>query len=146
MKIKLLTATVLLAAASAIAPTLVRAQDPPAETYQPGFWQPVARYNPSRLVEVRLVNRSGYTLLYDLTSDEVAPRRLTPGASTVLTNIRPDSYISLYSDDASQAVGLPVRYNVSASDNVVTNVVSRSTTGISEQTMHLHPNGGIYIY
>jgi hypothetical protein len=146
MKIKLLTAVALLAALGSIASLPVRAQEPPANTYNPGFWQPVERYDPSRLTQVRLVNRSGYILLYSLTTDEAVSRRLLPGGTVVLSNIRPDSYIVVYSSDTAAQAGSPVKYNITVSNNVITTTVTRNPIAPGEQTIHLHPNGGIYVY
>ncbi|MDY7012801.1 MAG: hypothetical protein SVX43_04230 [Cyanobacteriota bacterium] len=146
MKHHLAIATALLATLGVMAPSPMRAQARPVEVSQAGFVQPVARYNPRSTAEVRLVNRSGYTLLYDLTSDEAEPRRLPPGGTVVMTNIRPDSYVLIYSDDASEQGSSPIDFNVTASGSSITTRITRSSTIPGDQTMHLHGNGGIFVY
>ena len=42
--------------------SVVQAQVPSAETYQPGYWQPVARFDTKRIVEVNIINNT--CLLY----------------------------------------------------------------------------------
>ncbi|MDY6782276.1 MAG: hypothetical protein SW833_06955 [Cyanobacteriota bacterium] len=146
MKHHLAIATALVAALGATTPSLALAQNPPAQTYEPGFWQPVARYNPNSRAEVRLVNRTGRTLFYDLTSDDATSRRLRPGATVLMTNIRPDSYVLVYSEDTSEQGGFPVEYRVSADANRITATISRGATLPGDQTLHLHGNGGIFVY
>jgi hypothetical protein len=146
MKHHLALATALVAALGIITPSLVQAQDPPAETDETGFWQPVARYNPNSPVQVRLVNRTGYALLYDLTSDEAEPRRLPPGTTVVMTHIRPDSYVVMYSENTNEQGSYPLEYNVTASENSITTTLVRGATLPGDQTLHLHGNGGIFVY
>ena len=40
------------------------AQNPPARTYQPGYWQPIARVNSKSPVTVTLVNQTKFPLSY----------------------------------------------------------------------------------
>ncbi|MBD2578108.1 hypothetical protein [Oscillatoria sp. FACHB-1406] len=136
----------LLAAFGMTTPLLVRAQEPPANTYQPGFWQPVARYDATRSARIRLVNRTDSALQYNLTSELGGTRRLFAGESVILSNVEPDSYVIVYSEDKTEQAGFPVRYRIAVSDNLVTVDIVRSATALGEQTVHLHPNGGIFVY
>lgn len=47
----------------------VFAQNSPARTYQPGYWQPVARVNPGGPVNVMLINQTKSPLKYNFLDD-----------------------------------------------------------------------------
>jgi hypothetical protein len=140
MKIQGIALMVLLT--GAIAPPMVHSPQPAIAQ----VWEPVARYNPNVTARVRLVNQSGYTLFYDLTADDLEPRRLPPGNSVTLNNIRRDSYVIAYSANTSSMDSEPVTYEVSVSGNTVTVVIQRSSVPPGDTTLHLHHTGGIYVY
>lgn len=140
MKIQHLALLALLT--GAIAPPIVQfPQSAIAEA-----WEPIARYNPNTSANVRLVNQSGYALLYDMTGDEVNPLRLAPGRTAQINNLDRDSYIIVYSGNTSEIDSEPVEYDVSVVGNTVTVVIRRTSIPPGDHTLHLHHNGGIYVY
>lgn len=140
MKIQHLALLALLT--GAIAPPMI--QFPQAAIAQ--AWEPIARYNPNASANVRLVNQSGYALLYDMTADETDPMRLGAGRSAQINNISRDSYVVAYSSNTTEIDSEPIDYNVSVSGNTVTVVIRRASIPPGDQTLHLHHNGGIYVY
>ncbi len=66
-------------------PPSLPAQNPPATTFQPGPWQPVARVNTSRPVEIKIINQTDIDLNYDLSANiNSSPQLLSPSAETTL--------------------------------------------------------------
>ncbi|NJK47787.1 hypothetical protein HC931_06050 [Candidatus Gracilibacteria bacterium] len=55
---KRLIKAIFLAILSLIIPTLLTAQNPPASTYQPGFWQPKARVDLNRPIAMMITFHS----------------------------------------------------------------------------------------
>ncbi|NJL84076.1 MAG: hypothetical protein HC890_16240 [Chloroflexaceae bacterium] len=123
---------------------MLLAQNPPASTFQPGFWQPRARFNPGTPVRLKILNRTDSTLEYELSAQKVTPRPILPGNESALGNLPLPAYVFIYPNDAT--IGL--KYTVSVtSDNVVTLSVEklgRNTPG--DTTLNLHATGAIYIY
>lgn len=140
MKIQHLALLALLT--GAIAPTIVH----PPQSAIAQAWEPIARYNPNASANVRLVNQSGYALLYDMTADETDPSRLAPGGAAQINNISRDSYVVVYSGNTTEIDSEPIDYNVSVNGNTVTVVIRRASIPPGDHTLHLHHNGGIYVY
>lgn len=68
--------------------TIAEAQDPPATTYQPGFWQPVGRFDPKKPVKVKLVNKTDVALDYDISNlESFPPASVAPGETVLLEKI-----------------------------------------------------------
>lgn len=142
----LLTGTIGL---SVIPPVL--AETPPAQTYQPGFWQPVARFNPKENVSLKMVNESGIKLNYDITSLETdAPRDLENGQDIVLKDINISAYIMVYpaqNIDPDNPFALKFTVSVNEADNLVTVTVIKADKGfMGHRTINLQKTGAIYFY
>ncbi|MFP4010025.1 MAG: hypothetical protein ACLFV6_18800 [Spirulinaceae cyanobacterium] len=140
MKIQYLALLALLT--GAIAPPIVHL--PQSAIAQ--VWEPIARYNPNTSANVRLVNQSGFTLLYDMTADETNPIRLAPGGTAQINNLNRDSYVVVYSGNTTEIDSEPVEYDVSVIGNTVNVVIQRASIPPGDHTLHLHHNGGIYVY
>ncbi|MGF1482499.1 MAG: hypothetical protein ACFB4I_23985 [Cyanophyceae cyanobacterium] len=134
---KTLIATALIASVAAI-PEPLFAQ-PPATTYQPGFWQPVARVDLSRPVEVRLINQTGLDLDYGLSSDQSPPQRLAVGETVVLEGLPVPAYVLINPESLAS-----IQYDVSVTDNVVS--VTIKTGDPSNTTFNINEAGAIYVY
>ncbi|AKG22811.1 hypothetical protein [Calothrix sp. 336/3] len=133
----LVTATICL-----LAP--VNAQNPPARTYQPGPWQPVARFaNPKQTLRVVLINQSGIPLQYGLSSGD-ALNAVIPvkGKATVTTNVIPD-YILVY---PNKAENVDLNFQVTANGNTATVTITQTNEPPGYSTVNLHETGAIYIY
>jgi len=90
---RFLTLSLVLSLGLAFPPSLP-AQNPPATTFQPGPWQPVARVNTSRPVEIKIINQTDIDLNYDLSANiNSSPQLLSPGTETNLRGLVIPAYI-----------------------------------------------------
>ena len=150
MKTTSLIKALLLTALSLTFPALILAQNPPARTYQPGPWQPVARVDISRPLEIQIINKTDLLLDYDLSSNiNPSPRQLIPGETATLKGFTIPAYILVNrSIAASDPVPVNLKYEVSVDEN---NVIKLTITKIPESepgfsTFNLNKEGAIYIY
>lgn len=119
------------------------AQNPPAETYQPGPWQPVARVNPEANIQVNIINQTGVSLDYSLTTEDFKSQQVPVGETAELTNLPQDAYI-LINPQTSQ---VSIKFNIEVTgDNIVNINVQQSDDPSGESTVNIQPNGGIYQY
>ncbi|MEB3277702.1 MAG: hypothetical protein VKK42_02120 [Lyngbya sp.] len=121
---------------------LIAQQQSPASTYQPGFWQPVARVNPNDPVTANIINQSGVTIEYSLTTSPLGTRILADGSNTELASLAKDSYIIINPESSST----PVQFEITTDNNIVNVTVLRSSDFSGESTVHIHPTGAIYKY
>ncbi|WP_413165060.1 hypothetical protein ACL6C3_02505 [Capilliphycus salinus ALCB114379] len=117
-------------------------QQSPASTYQPGFWQPVARVNPNNPVTANIINQSGIPIEYSLTTSPLGTRTVANGSNTQLEDLEKDSYIIINAQSSST----PVQFEITTENNLVNVTVTRSSDLSGESTVHLHPTGAIYKY
>lgn len=156
-----LGAIAILSLGSIVAPS--RAQDPPAATFQPGFWQPQARFNPKKNLTVQIVNQTEFPLDFDIVSDEATrPTLIAAGETGTLENVGVDSYVMIYPDGSSnlpQDAILTLRFTADINertqmipdDNVAVITVTRSDPQISpkflgHRTVNFQRTGAIYFY
>lgn len=118
------------------------AQQNPASTYQPGFWQPVARVNFNNPVTANIVNRSGIPIEYSLTTSPMGTRALAEGGETRLEGLSEDTYIIINPKSTSRAI----QFEIGADNNIVNVTVIPSSDVSGESTVHIHPTGAIYKY
>ncbi|MBJ7900817.1 MAG: hypothetical protein GC158_13090 [Cyanobacteria bacterium RI_101] len=140
-----------------------QAQDPPAKTYQPGFWQPQARFNPKKNLTVKIVNATDFSLDYDIVSDgSSSPQTLAAGQTGVLEDVGVDSYIMVYpgaGTSSSDNSPLKIRFTATVNpgsqnipdDNVAVITVTSANSEVSPQflghrTMNFQRTGAIYFY
>lgn len=129
-----------------------QAQTPPAKTFQPGFWQPVARFNPDRSVSLILVNQAGTPLNFDLVTEEApAPRELPTGQSVTLTNLQNANYVMIYptapSDSAERPLTLKFTPQVDEKTNTVTvTIIEAEPSFLGHRTINLQKTGAIFFY
>lgn len=151
MKISYLSLITLLSSLTFTVPISVMAQDPPAETYQPGYWQPVARFDTRKPVEIKLFNKTELPLEYDLTDLEfVNPETLPPGETGTLQNFGDSAYVVIYSIISNTEAEMPftLRFKVNVTDeNVVMVTIEKAEPNFfGHRTLNLQKNGGIYLY
>ena len=149
MKSKILTTAALLVTANLIISVPVLAQDPPARTYQPGFWQPVARVNINLPIAIKLINQTEVVLEYSLTTNEAPPRQLLPRNTAVLREIPLPAYVLINptgSNPDSSRVYL--KYEVAVGDdNLVTVEIRQISDDIpGNTTLNIQESGAIYLY
>ncbi|MBD2652672.1 hypothetical protein H6G45_03995 [Synechocystis sp. FACHB-383] len=141
----------------------VEAQDPPATTYQPGFWQPIGRFDPKRPVKVKLVNETDLALDYDITNlESFPPTVVAPGESAMLENFGNNAYIMVYPDNATPStpeqsfvlkftVPVDARTQMVGDDNVAVITVTKGDVNIENRfyghrSINLQPTGAIFFY
>jgi hypothetical protein len=125
------------------------AQDPPAKTYSPGFWQPRARVNLKRPVEIKLINQTNINLEYDLSENiEQKPERLLSGKTSTLKNPAVPAYILINPDNSTpNTSSFNLKYEISTTDNVVTVKIKKVSSEIpGDTTLNLQETGAIYVY
>ncbi|MFN5514096.1 MAG: hypothetical protein ACK5CA_04925 [Cyanobacteriota bacterium] len=129
-----------------------QAQTPPAKTFQPGFWQPVARFNPDQAVSLTLVNQVSVPLNFDLVTEETpAPRQIPPGESVSLTNLPNSNYVMIYpatpSESAERPLTLKFTPEVEEKTNAVTVTISEAEPSfLGHRTVNLQKTGAVFFY
>ncbi|MGJ3252597.1 MAG: hypothetical protein ACFE0J_15935 [Elainellaceae cyanobacterium] len=121
------------------------AQTPPAQTFQTGPWQPIARVSPDRQPDVRLINQSGLIVDYSLTTSEFSSRQLPPNGSTILTAVPLPAFILINPQNSQETLW----YDISVNDesNVVTVELQRiDDAAAGYTTLNIQENGAIYAY
>ena len=129
---------------------LVQAQNPPAQTYQPGFWQPVARIDINRPSEVKLINKTDLILEYDLTNNQTEEvPNLAPGNTTSITGFKLPAYILIdpsTSNPDSSRIKLQYQVSVDSNNTVNVEIIRAEQNMMGNRTLNLHETGSIYIY
>lgn len=122
------------------------AQTPPATTYQPGYWQPVARVNPKSPITVTLVNQTGVRLNYNQL-DGSAEGDLPVGASKQVSGITLPSNIAVYDPSPQAATGRAggLKYVTSGNGNDVKVTILPTRSG-RDQVVNISRTGAVYIY
>jgi hypothetical protein len=132
-----------------------QAQNPPAKTYQPGFWQPVARFNPEQPVNLTLINQSGVTLNFDITSAEnLSPRDLPLGESVTLSNLGNVNYIMIYPVNTDPAINsgdrpLTLKFEVQVEEKTnaaQVTITQAEPSFLGHRTINLQKTGAIFFY
>lgn len=118
---------------------------PPASTYRPGFWQPVARINPKSPVTITLINNTGMNLKYNLLDDK-GEVDLPAGSSKQLSRFSLPANIAIYNSVASDS-RMPVGLNFtpSATNNDL-QVTIQSVSNGDDAVVNISPTGAIYVY
>lgn len=133
----------------------ILAQNLPAETYQPGYWQPVDRFDVKCSVEVKLVNNTDIPLEYDLTNlESINPQALNAGETETLNNVGDSAHIIVYPTISIEPnSSLPLRFNVKVEkDNKIIVTIKRGKISkddpnfLGHRAIDLQKNGGIYLY
>ncbi len=119
----------------------VQAQDPPAETFQPGPWQPVARIDPTQPVQVQIVNQAGSILVYGLTDPNAVERELPATQTAQTTIVTIPAFLTINTIERSA-----LRYDLAVQDNQVQVQVVRINDVVGDRTLNIDDTGAIYIY
>ncbi|WP_267384490.1 hypothetical protein [Cyanobacterium sp. uoEpiScrs1] len=155
MKFNYKKIAVLLAIFTINSPRQILAQNPPAETYQPGYWQPVGRFDIRRSVEVVLINTTEIPMEYDITDlKSTNPQSLKPKETGSLKNFGDSAYIVIYpiiSVDPDSP--LTLRFNVQVEEDnkiivfIETDIINKKNPNfLGHRAINLQSNGGIYLY
>lgn len=123
--------------------------NPPAETYQPGFWQPVARVDVSKPINIKIINETGILLDYAFTDASVEPLLLEEGATRTIENIQPPAYIVIYPDiKAPNSSRISLKYFVNVTQDNTIELTVKQIENISDgnRTFNLQRTGAIYLF
>ena len=127
----------------------IQAQDPPAETYQPGYWQPVSRFDTKRVVEVNIINNTDIPIEYDLTDMEAMnPQALQPEETGNLKGFGHSANIVIY-PLITDTTEFNLRYKVAVDeDNNIVNVsvIKDKPSFLGHRSINLQKTGAIYLY
>jgi hypothetical protein len=151
MLIRTLGSTLLVVTLQSVAVFPTVAETPPAQTYQPGFWQPVARFNPKQKVTLKLVNQSGVVLNYDNTDSEFSdPKDLGIDKTDALSDFGNSAYFMIYPAtviDPDQPFNLKFSAQVDEANNLVTVTITKGDRGfMGNRTVNLQKTGAVYFY
>lgn len=124
-------------------------QNPPAETFQPGFWQPIARVDMTKPVTLKIINDSGLLLDYAFTDANIEPLRLEEGATRSIENIEAPLYLVIYPDIKNpNASRISLKYFVEVTPDNVVELRVKQIESISQgnRTFNLQSSGAIFLY
>ena len=126
-------------------------QNPPAKTYQPGFWQPIARADATKPIKIKLQNLTNITIDYDITESETSPVSIVPSRVVTLENVKPSSsmYIAIYPNNSkisNSQIYLQYQVEVTEDNIVVINISTTEDGAMSHRSFNLQETGGIYLY
>ena len=129
----------------------VLAQDPPATTYQSGFWQPVAEFDTDKKVTVKLVNQTKIPLEYGVAGNEEAPsEKIDAGQTGTLENVDNSSNIAIYPSiavDPDKPFVLKFEVTVDATSNTINvNIVKAKSGFMGHRSINLQDTGKVYLY
>ncbi len=124
-------------------------QNPPAQTHQPGFWQPVARIDINRPITINLINKTGLIIDYTITDIKMEPVSINPDQTIILNNVKPSLYILVYPDSNNpDSSRIELKYEVQVTQENIVEVRIKTTedSNNSNRTLNLQDTGGIYLY
>lgn len=146
MKLKTLTAAILIASISLVSATAVLSQpNRTRNSYAAGFWQPRGQVDRSRPITVMLLNDSGLPVSYSLSP--YPDRSLSPGSTVQITipkgsEVRDIASINIY---ASQE--LVYEYNSNPRENNVMVRIRRSDSKFrADKAVYIDEEGRVYSF
>ncbi len=129
----------------------VLAQDPPATTYQPGFWQPVADFNPKEKVTIQLNNQTEIPLEYGIAgTEENLSDKVDAGKMKVIETAENSANIAIYpgiSIDPDLPFVLKFEVKVEPKSNTINVNIMKAERGfIGHRSLNLQKTGKVYLY
>jgi hypothetical protein len=144
-----ISSLVLATANLTIVPAIAQDQNPPAETFQPGFWQPIARVDITQPITLKIINDSGILLDYALTDSTLEPSTIAVDVTETIKSLQPPSYIVIYPDIKNpNASRINLKYSVAVvSDNTIElRVTQIDSVSLGNRTFNLQPTGAIFVF
>ena len=125
--------------------------NPPAQTFQPGFWQPVARVNTKQPISLNIINETGISLDYSFTDETLTPTVLRANDTTTIKslNLENSIYLVIYPDmNTPNASRISLKYSVEVTEDNVINLTINQIDEVSKgnRTFNLQPTGAIFVY
>lgn len=121
------------------------AQTPPAETFQPGPWQPLGRINPDRQVDIRLVNQSGLTVEYSPSLNAAAPQILPAGRTAQMIDVAVPSFVLVNAANPQETLWYDIQVDEGA-NTVIVEIQRIDDPAAGYTTLNVHETGAIYAY
>jgi serine/threonine-protein kinase len=119
----------------------LKAENKLPQTFHLGFWQPVARINPNKPLQLEVINQTNIPLQYGLTTNP--PKTLLPGSVGEIKYVSAPTHILIYPSQQKTSV----KYKVDTIGNktiVEVQQVSNDITGNS--SLAINGSGAIYAY
>ncbi len=121
------------------------AQTPPAQTFQTGPWQPIARIDPNRQVDIRLVNESGLTVEYAFSANQGVSQMLSVGTTATLIDVVVPTFVLINAANPDDTLWYDIRVDEGA--NTIDVRIQRIEVAFGGYTtLNVHETGGIYAY
>lgn len=146
MKLKNLTAAILMASISLVSTTAVLSQpNRTSNSYAPGFWQPRGQVNRSRPITVMLLNDTVLPVSYSLSPNP--DRTLSAGSTVQITipsgsAVRDIASINIYANQE-----LAYEYNSNPTDNKVTVRIRQSDSKFrADKAVYIDEEGRVYSF
>lgn len=129
----------------------VVAQDPPAQTYQPGFWQPVADFNAKKKVTINLTNQTEVALEYGIAgNEENLSETVKAGQTQTLETTDNSVNIAIYPKitvDPDKPYFLKFKVTTDAESNTINvNILKGDRGFMGHRSINLQKTGKIYLY
>jgi hypothetical protein len=129
----------------------VLAQDPPATTYKSGFWQPVADFNPTEKVTIRLINQTEVPLEYGIAgNEENISSKVDAGQTGTIETSDNSANIAIYpSNSIDPDTYFTLKFNVKVdpkSNTINVNVIKADRGFVGHRSINLQKTGKIYLY
>ncbi|MEB3309603.1 MAG: hypothetical protein VKJ02_05175 [Snowella sp.] len=154
MKLNLVALTALLGLSTAFSFSTFSAaiaQNPPAETYRPGFWQPVADFNPMKKVTMKFINQTGVPLEYGIVgNEENLSEKIGVGETQTLSTLEKSGNITIYPDIAinpDTPFNLKFSISVDQPTNTINVKITQAERGFfGHRSLNFQKTGKIYVY
>lgn len=146
---KILLATALVSNLNFMGILPALAQNLPAETYQPGFWQPVARVDTKLPVTIKLVNKTDFAVDYAVTTEKITPFGIKSQETTTITEVKIPLYLVIYPNSSNpNSSRINLKYSVQVDDNnvVTVNISEVDNNTPSNRTLNIQETGAIFLY
>jgi hypothetical protein len=123
------------------------AQTPPAKTYQPGPFQPVARLDPKKPAAIHLKNQSGATLEVELVGSEVPATEMEPEDDLRSPLTLPiDLNISTPPRPPFTEISLNYQVTVDPANTLQVVVTITDEVASGDRVISVNETGAVYIY
>jgi serine/threonine-protein kinase len=119
----------------------VGAADPPALTFQPGPWQPAARINPQKPIQVTLQNQVNQLLEYGLTDPGAKTYEIPVGQKRTLSITRIPTFLTINTLERTALL-----FTLTVEGNQILIQVRQINDVVGDRTVNIDETGAIYIY
>lgn len=119
----------------------IGATDPPALTFQPGPWQPAARINPQKPIQVTIQNQVDQLLEYGLTDPGAKTYEIPVGQKQTLSISRIPTFLNINTLERTALL-----FTLTVEGNRVLVQVREINDVVGDRTFNIDEMGAIYVY